>query len=119
MTLWRKSFFFRLVILFSLTLVLCMWVALDLPCPFRHFTGVPCPSCGMSRAWVAALKLDFASAFSFHPLFWSIPLLVIFFIFGDWAFQKSGKYLLLAFLFTYVICYILRMSAYLKGAPIF
>lgn len=111
MTLWRKSFFFRLVILFALTLVLCLWVALDLSCPIRHFTGVPCPSCGMSRAWVAALKLDLATAFFYHPLFWSIPILAVFFILGERAFQKSGKLLLLAFLLAYVTCYILRLSA--------
>lgn len=119
MTLRRKSFISRLMILFALALVLCLWVALDLPCPFRHLTGIPCPSCGMSRAWVAALRLDFAAAFSHHPLFWSIPILAVFFIFGERILQKSGRLLLPTFLLAYIICYILRLSAYLKGTPIF
>lgn len=29
----------------------------------------------MSRAWIAALRLDFRGAFSFHPVFWSLPVL--------------------------------------------
>lgn len=38
-------------------------------CPIFWLTGVECPMCGMTRAHLAALRLDFAAAFSFHPLF--------------------------------------------------
>ena len=30
--------------------------------------------CGMTRAWLAALRLDFAAAFAYHPLFWVVPI---------------------------------------------
>lgn len=32
-------------------------------CPFRFFFGISCPGCGMTRALLAALRLDFAAAF--------------------------------------------------------
>ena len=32
-------------------------------CVFRFATGVPCPGCGMTRAYLA-----------FHPLFWMVPI---------------------------------------------
>ena len=38
---------------------------LDIGCVFRLMTGIPCPGCGMTRAWLAALRLDFAAAFAF------------------------------------------------------
>ncbi len=38
-------------------------------CPIRFVTGVSCPGCGMTRAWLALLRLDFAGAFYYHPLF--------------------------------------------------
>lgn len=53
------------------------WLALyllDIGCVFRLMTGVPCPGCGMTRAWLAALRLDFAAAFAYHPLFWAVPI---------------------------------------------
>lgn len=37
-------------------------------CPFRFFFGISCPGCGMTRALLAALRLDFAAAFSYHPV---------------------------------------------------
>ena len=42
-------------------------------CPFRFFFGISCPGCGMTRALLAALRLDFAAAFSYHPLFFLLP----------------------------------------------
>lgn len=53
------------------------WLALyllDIGCVFRLMTGIPCPGCGMTRAWLAALRLDFAAAFAYHPLFWAVPI---------------------------------------------
>ena len=37
-------------------------------CPIRFITGISCAGCGMSRAFISLLKLDVASAFSYHPL---------------------------------------------------
>ena len=39
-------------------------------CPILYLTGVSCAGCGMSRAWLALLRGNFAGAFVFHPLFW-------------------------------------------------
>jgi len=40
-----------------------------LPCLFQRVTGLLCPGCGNSRAALALLKLDFAAAVSYNPLF--------------------------------------------------
>lgn len=40
-----------------------------LGCPVRNLLGFPCPACGLTRATAAALRGDFALAFSCHPLF--------------------------------------------------
>ena len=42
-------------------------------CPFRRLTGHECPTCGMTRACVAALRGDVATSFAAHPL--GLPLL--------------------------------------------
>ena len=38
-------------------------------CPAKIFLGGPCPGCGLTRAYLAVLRLDFSAAFRYHPLF--------------------------------------------------
>jgi hypothetical protein len=37
-------------------------------CLFRKFTAIPCPSCGLTRAFGAILHGNFAAAIAFHHL---------------------------------------------------
>ena len=37
-------------------------------CPFRRLTGLPCPSCGLSRSWQAAAHLRLRDSLGYHPL---------------------------------------------------
>lgn len=55
--------------------------ALDLPCVFRYFLHFPCPGCGMTRAMFCLLELDIAGAFSYHWMFWSIPILLLYYFY--------------------------------------
>lgn len=48
-------------------------LSLTLGCPIRQWLGIGCPLCGISRAWLCALRLELAGAFRFHPLW---PLLL-------------------------------------------
>ena len=42
----------------------------------RRYAPYPA-GCGMTRAYLSLLKLDIASAFRYHPLFWMPPLLIL------------------------------------------
>jgi hypothetical protein len=37
-----------------------------LKCPILHFTGIPCPSCGMTRAFMAIARWDLHKAIEYH-----------------------------------------------------
>lgn len=70
------------------------WLALyllDIGCVFRLMTGIPCPGCGMTRAWLAALRLDFAAAFAYHPLFWVVPIAFVLAFVRDGAASNKLK----------------------------
>ena len=47
--------------------------AFILKCPAREWLGLCCPGCGLTRACLAALRLDMVSALHYHPLFWLFP----------------------------------------------
>lgn len=45
-------------------------------CPTYALFSFCCPFCGMTRAHLAALRLDFTEAFSYHPAFFAgLPFL--------------------------------------------
>jgi hypothetical protein len=37
------------------------------PCPFFHFTGIPCPSCGLTTSFAHAARLNFYRSFIGQP----------------------------------------------------
>ena len=41
---------------------------LGIPCFYYATTGLLCPGCGISRMFMAMLKMDFASAISYNPV---------------------------------------------------
>lgn len=59
-----------------------LYVALEslgVTCPIKFLTGISCAGCGMSRAWLALLRLDLPAAFAFHPLvLLPIPVALLF-----------------------------------------
>ncbi|MCL2776388.1 MAG: DUF2752 domain-containing protein [Polyangiaceae bacterium] len=63
------------------------------PCPLRLATGLPCPTCGLTRATRLVLRGDFAAATAMHPLVWLVMLLAAAFagieIVGYW---RSGRW---------------------------
>ena len=73
----RREVFF--VLAGYLLLVVCLY-RLRIPCVFLSLTGYPCPGCGMTRAWICALHLDFPGALRNHAMFWSVPVVVVLFL---------------------------------------
>ena len=74
-------------------------------CLIRGLTGIPCPSCGMSRAIIAVINGDIINAFKFHPLFWLPFVLLLFLIFK----RKYFKFTLFISIILLLTVYILRM----------
>lgn len=104
--------------LFSLYgLLLGVWLLLDLPCILRSLTGVICPGCGMSRAWLALLRLDLRAAFSYHPMFWSVPLLALFILYDGHLLsnKRANNIFLILLLVGFAFCYIIRLIVYWGG----
>ena len=74
-------------------------------CLIRGLTGIPCPSCGMSRAIIAVINGDIINAFKFHPLFWLPFILLVLIVFK----RRFFKQILISSVILIIIVYILRM----------
>lgn len=94
-----------------LAVVLVVYVFVVGRCPVYWLTGIPCPGCGMTRAFEALLHLDIAGAFYYHPLFWTVPPAVLYLAHqtawhlpgGKWARRILLGSLGAAFFLTYLV----------------
>ena len=68
--------------------VLLGWYLLELPCIPRALTGIPCPTCGLTRAWLCVFRLDLPGAFLQYPMFWTVPFLVLYLLFDGRLFRS-------------------------------
>ena len=97
--------------------VIALWMALDLQCFWLGTFGVPCPGCGMTRAWLAALQLDFSAAFTWHPMFWCVPIGVVFILCDGKVFSnnKVNALILGALAVGIFSVYLARLLGFLGG----
>ncbi len=81
----KNKLFFTVTVICAL---LILWI-FKIPCPYKYILGCECIGCGMSRAYFSLLRLDFAMAFSYHPMFWSVPIAYLYFLFDGKLFGKK------------------------------
>lgn len=46
-------------------------------CLFKQFLGIPCPGCGLTRAFLAFFQGNWQLALYYHPLFWLVPFIFL------------------------------------------
>lgn len=66
----------KLLLLGLMAALGAVWLILAPGCPLRNLTGIPCPGCGMCRAWMAFFQGRWTQALRFHPLFWLVPVVL-------------------------------------------
>lgn len=97
-------------------LISVLWI-FQTPCIIKYITGIPCPGCYITRGVLAAFRFDFVAAWNYHPMFWSIPVLYLYFIFDGSLFKSrilnNGLIALIiaCFLINWVIRLFLLFSA--------
>ncbi len=90
-------------------------------CPMVVITGFPCPGCGLTRAGVRLLRLDFAGAFQIHPFIY--PIVVCLGILGWNRYIRNRRMGTGLKLLSAIICilmilfYIWRMVCYFPQEP--
>lgn len=103
-------------LIFTLVYIVAVGImrVFNLPCIFIGLFNVPCPGCGMTRAWLSVFSLDFAKAFSYHAMFWAVPVIYLYFIFNGNLFKnkKIDKIIWLLFAIGFLINWIYHLFLY-------
>ena len=87
-------------------------IPIDELCIIRNVTGFPCPGCGMTRAHIEVLKLNFKKAFYYHPLF-ILPTIVFAVVIlrnksKTANYIYNNNYIIFTVLFIFIAVYIVR-----------
>ena len=97
----------RLKILIIIFVIYLPFHLLHIGCPIKFITGISCPGCGMTRAVLSALTLQFQEAFYYHPLFWLSPIMIFLYLFEGYLkkgiVKISGVLIVSVFLIIYII----------------
>ena len=94
-----------------------LFSSIDL-CIFRRVTGLPCPSCGITRAYIYLFTGDIRGAFWMHPLFPIVPVIAVLFLVSRRTKKNFTKiYITIGILF--LVVYILRMIFLFPHTPPF
>lgn len=78
-------------------------------CPIKFATGISCPGCGMTRAWLSVLLLRFDLALAYHPLFWLLPIVVALVTFRKRMRPRLYTGLLLTCIIAFLSVWIVRL----------
>ena len=68
-----------------------IFIIFEITCPIKHITGVPCPTCGMTRAMLALIELDIKGYMEYNPM--SIFMFTAVFLFLHRDFLKKKKWI--------------------------
>lgn len=93
----------------AVLMVYGLFTVLGIGCPIKFITGISCMGCGMTRAWLSVLCLDFKSAFYYHPGFWIPPLVIIFLYLKNKNKIKKYKFFMFTAIAVFVIIYFVRL----------
>lgn len=100
-------------IIFTLMYTALVFAAyyMHFPCIYLTLFGVPCPGCGMTRALVSAVHLNVTEAAAFHPMFWSVPICFLYFLFDGKVFNRVwiDRAVLILIAIGFVASYIIKI----------
>ncbi len=94
------------------TAIVCLYsvfTLLGIGCPIKFLTGISCLGCGMTRAWLSLIRLDFKNAFFYHPGFWLPPLGFPLFLFKNKISNKVYHFFIFTIITLLVIIYLIRL----------
>ena len=83
--------------------------SLGVSCPIKFLTGISCAGCGMSRAWLSLLKMDFVSAFHYHPLFFLPAVALIVYLLREKMPVKVYKMSFILMAVAMMVVYVIRL----------
>lgn len=100
----KKNIVFSRIVNICILALFCMLYR----CPFRYFLMMDCPGCGMTRAVLSVVRLDFKMALIYHSLFWVPIVCAVYYVFREKLYigKKNEMIAIFVFLFMFLFRWI-------------
>jgi hypothetical protein len=79
----------KIITTIAIVVIIAVMYIFKLPCPFVGLLHIQCAGCGMTRAYLSLLHFDIKQAFMFNPMFWSVPILYVLYLFDGKIFKAK------------------------------
>jgi len=100
----------KLTLFILLLLAVGFFAGISYGCVFRNTFGIICPSCGISRAWLAVFRGQLKSAIRLHPMFWFPPAVLFYCCRTKPLISKKADWWIIALLgATYFTLYLIKL----------
>ena len=107
----RKKFLLLLLLLLYFTVAYIAMNYYNITCVFLKVFGVPCPGCGMTRAVLSLIRLDFCGAFKHNVVVFFMPY-VFMYVFFDFK-HKIHNVLLSIIAVTAIINWVIKIAIFI------
>ena len=108
-----KKNYKKIILYHIIALIILLFIIFFYKCPIYYFFNIPCPGCGITRAYLALLSLDIKGAFHFHPLFFTIAPTILYIAHRNVLKKKlnymTEKFYLAVLCVSFLAVYILRI----------
>jgi len=98
-------------ILLASTYVLAAQLIFSYICPTMWLFGIPCPACGLTRAGLRLMRLDFVGAFTYNPSIFLVP-------FGIYAYVKKNAVFFVTVMIFIVAIFAFRLTTSFGAEPL-
>ena len=106
----KLKFYQRILVLSALLFVVILIWKIEPGCLVQRFLNVPCPTCGMTRAFFALINGDIKLSLNYHPMIWSVPVLMCMFLFYENFFtgrpKRASQILLILIILLFIVNYL-------------
>lgn len=104
----KIKFYHKIIILLTLAVIVYAMWQLETGCLVQKVFHIPCPTCGMTRAFFALINGNVALSFELHPMLLSLPMLIIMFLFSEKLFNGKLKYVSIIMLIIVIIGFVVN-----------
>lgn len=110
---------------YMMIIIVCIYIILSIifkftSCISKLLIGIPCPGCGITRAFLCLIKLDIKGAIYYNPLIFIVPIIIWILIFKERPIinkiYKSRLFWILLFCLIFIV-YILRFIYIFPNSP--